>query len=104
VLEADDALTAVTGAGDVDAAKPEPGLVEVALEKAQVPAERAIFVGDTVWDIEAAGRAGVPCVAVLTGGISRSELSEAGAVAVYGSVAELLSCLERSPLHSVLDR
>jgi HAD superfamily hydrolase (TIGR01509 family) len=102
VLGVDEALTAVTGAGDVDAAKPEPDLVEVALNKAQVAPGQAIFVGDTVWDVEAAGRAGLPCVAVMSGGMSRAELADAGAVAVYRDVAELLSCLELSPLRSVV--
>jgi HAD superfamily hydrolase (TIGR01509 family) len=102
VLDADDAITTVTAAADVDQAKPEPDLIEVALEKARVPADRAVMVGDTVWDIEAAGRAGVACVGVMSGGISRAELSDAGAVAVYRDVADLLQNLERSPLEAVL--
>jgi HAD superfamily hydrolase (TIGR01509 family) len=100
-LDADDVVAAITSAEDVEAAKPRPDLVEVALERAGVPANRAVFVGDTVWDIEAARRAGVPCVAVLTGGISRSELAEAGAAAVYQNGTELLKGLEASPLRKV---
>lgn len=101
VLDADDAISTVTAAADVDQAKPEPDLIEVALKRAKVPARRAVMVGDTVWDIEAAGRAGVPCVGVMSGGISRAELAEAGAVAVYQDVADLLQNLERSPLYAV---
>ena len=93
-LDAGDAITAVTGGDDVAAAKPEPDLVAVALERAGVPADRAIFVGDTVWDVEAAARAGVPCLAVLTGGIGASELVAAGAAGVYGSVADLRDRLD----------
>jgi HAD superfamily hydrolase (TIGR01509 family) len=100
-IDADDVISAITSAEDVEAAKPRPDLVEVALERAGVPASRAVFVGDTVWDIEAAGRAGVPCVAVLTGGISRSELVEAGAVAVYRDSTELLREIDESPLRKV---
>jgi len=101
-LDIDDVVHAFTSAQDVDAAKPEPDLVEVALERAGVPAQRAVFVGDTVWDVVAAGRAGVPCVGVLTGGIAQAELIGAGAVAVYDDVASLLADLDRSPLASVL--
>src|SRR5699024_5468771 len=79
------ALHASTSAQDVESAKPGPDLVHTALDAAGVPAERAVFVGDTVWDVEAAERAGVPAVGVLTGGISAAELTEAGAVEVYGS-------------------
>ncbi|ROS75405.1 HAD family hydrolase [Cellulomonas sp. PhB143] len=98
VLDVEQELHAVTGAGDVDAAKPAPDLVQVALEAADVPAGRAVLVGDTVWDVEAAGRAGVACVAVRSGGIGVDELREAGAVAVYDDVADLLAHLDESPL------
>jgi len=101
-LDVDDAIAAVTGGDDVKAAKPDPDVVAVALEKAAVPADRAVFVGDTVWDVEAAGKAGLPCVAVLTGGICREALREAGAVAVYADVAELLAGIDDSPLAAVL--
>ena len=62
VLDVDDYLYAVTGGGDVDAAKPEPDLVHAALEAAGVPPERAVMLGDSRWDVIAAGRAGVVCV------------------------------------------
>ncbi len=55
-------------------------------------------MGDTVWDVQAADRAGLPCIGVLSGGISRAELEEAGAVAVYDDVAVLLDDLENSCL------
>jgi HAD superfamily hydrolase (TIGR01509 family) len=100
-LDAEDAITAVTGGDDVGAAKPDPDVVAVALEKAAVPPDRAVFVGDTVWDVEAAGKAGLPCVAVLTGGICREALRDAGAVAVYADVAELLAAIDDSPLAAV---
>ena len=101
-LDADEAITAVTTAEDVSASKPSPDLVHQALERAGVPADRAVFVGDAVWDVEAAGRAKVPCVGVLTGGWSREELTGAGARAVYETPADLLdrigdSLLDRPP-------
>jgi HAD superfamily hydrolase (TIGR01509 family) len=98
VLDLSDVLDGVTSDKDVEAAKPEPDLVHAALEKADVPPGRAVMVGDTGWDVEAAARAGVACVAVLTGGVSEAELREAGAAAVYRDVAALLADLDASPL------
>lgn len=97
-LDAGDAVDAVTHSGDVDEAKPSPEVFEAALEKAGCGPEEAVVVGDTVWDIEAAGRCGLRCVTVLSGGISRGELEEAGAIAVYDDPAHLLAELDRSPL------
>ncbi|AQS66111.1 HAD family hydrolase [Streptomyces pactum] len=96
-IDADDAIAATASADDVDAGKPAPEPVEHALELAGVPAERAVFVGDTVWDMRAGGRAGVRCVAVLCGGLPRADLVEAGADAVYADPAALLASLEESP-------
>ena len=97
-LDIEDALDAVTSSEDVEQAKPDPDIVKVALDKAGVDAASAVFVGDTVWDAEAAGRAGVDFVGVLSGGISAAELTEAGAIAVYRNVEELLRELDSSPL------
>jgi HAD superfamily hydrolase (TIGR01509 family) len=97
-IDADDAIDAVTSAEEVEGAKPAPDLFCVALEEAGTAAEATVVVGDTVWDVEAATRAGLPCIAVLSGGISRPELEEAGAVAVYDDVAALLDGLDDSPL------
>jgi HAD superfamily hydrolase (TIGR01549 family) len=82
----DDVHTLVTSA-DVEASKPDPDLIGVALEK--VEATRAVFVGDTPYDVEAAAKAGLGCVAVLTGGFSRAELEEAGASLVVEDLTEL---------------
>jgi phosphoglycolate phosphatase-like HAD superfamily hydrolase len=100
-IDADDAVDEVTCKDDVDASKPDPDLVQVGLDKAGLTAARAVFVGDTVWDVEAAKRAGVPCVCVLSGGISAAELRDAGAVAIYDDVAELLRKFDDSPLASL---
>ncbi|GAA2392316.1 HAD family hydrolase [Streptomyces glaucosporus] len=95
---ADDAVTAATSSDDVEASKPAPDLVASALARADVPPDRAVFVGDTVWDVAACERAGVPCVGVLSGGLTRQELLEAGAVEVYENPADLLARLDGSPL------
>jgi HAD superfamily hydrolase (TIGR01509 family) len=89
-LGADDAIDVVTTNADVDASKPDPGIVHTALARAGLQPEDAVFVGDTVWDIKAAGRAGVPCIGVCSGGISEADLRDAGAVDVYPDVASLL--------------
>lgn len=97
-IDADDAIDAVTCNEDVDMSKPDPDLVQAALDKAGLVADNAVFLGDTVWDVEAAKRANVPCVCVLTGGIAAAELREAGAVAIYDDVAALLTGFDDSPL------
>ncbi|MBS2965271.1 HAD family hydrolase [Actinocrinis puniceicyclus] len=97
-LDAEAEIDAVTGADDVQSSKPAPDLVQRALERAGVAAHEAVFVGDTRWDVEAAARAGVPCVGMLSGGWSRAELEQAGAVEVYEDPAELLGKLDASIL------
>lgn len=98
ILELEDVLTGTVSAKDVQDAKPEPDLVQAALDAAGVPADRAVMLGDSVWDVQAAVRAGVTCVAVLTGGTTRADLLEAGAAAVYDNTAALLEALDNSPL------
>ena len=96
LLDARGLADAWTSAGDVERTKPEPDLVESALEK--VGGGDAVMVGDSTWDCEAAGNAGVETIAVLTGGFSEQELTGAGAVAVYRSIEELRRGLAGSPL------
>ena len=89
VLASDKLVSAVTSSNDVDTAKPQPDIVDVALERAGVDADHAVFIGDTVWDVEACNRAGVPTIAVLSGGVSRGELEKAGAQEVFEDTKEL---------------
>ncbi|GAB3968594.1 HAD family hydrolase [Actinoallomurus acanthiterrae] len=97
-LDADDAIAAVTSSADAEQSKPAPDIVQVALDRAGVRPDQAVFVGDTVWDVRACERAGLPCVGVLSGGIGADELREAGAVAIYDGTAHLLEDLDRSPI------
>ncbi|MFJ3223052.1 HAD family hydrolase [Streptomyces sp. NPDC086783] len=97
-IDADDAIKATASADDVEQGKPAPEPVEHALELAGVPPERAVFVGDTVWDMRAGTRAGVTTVGVLCGGIPRADLEEAGAGSVYRDPAHLLERLSDTPL------
>jgi HAD superfamily hydrolase (TIGR01509 family) len=96
VLACEDLLSAVTSSNDVDTAKPEPDIVQIALERAGVDVAHAVFVGDTVWDVEACKRAGVPTIAVLSGGVSRGELETAGAQAVFDNPRDLCDHLART--------
>ena len=96
LLDARGLADAWTSAGDVEQTKPEPDLVESALAK--IGGGDAVMVGDSTWDCEAAGNAGVRTIAVLTGGFSEQELADAGAVAVYRSIEELRQRLPDSPL------
>jgi HAD superfamily hydrolase (TIGR01509 family) len=97
-IGANDAVDVVVTAGDVEEAKPEPDVFEIAVAKAHLKRERAIVVGDSVWDAQAAARAGLACVALETGGFSRSELESDGVVAVYRDPGDLLDHLDETPL------
>jgi HAD superfamily hydrolase (TIGR01549 family) len=99
LLDARDLLEAWTTSADVERTKPDPDLVVTAVKK--VGGGDAVLVGDSTFDCEAANRAGVPTVAVLTGGFSAQELREAGAVAVLESLTELCQRLDETPLGSV---
>lgn len=94
-IDADEVIRGVASSDDVSEGKPAPEPVEHALELAGVCAEQAVFVGDSVWDMQAATRAGVRAVALLSGGIPRADLEEAGASAVYRDPADLLAALTR---------
>jgi HAD superfamily hydrolase (TIGR01549 family) len=96
LLDARDLADDWTTSADVEATKPQPDLVQAALDKADIG--EGVMVGDTTWDCEAAKRAGVPAVAVRTGGFSEAELRDAGAVDVYASIAELRGALDETPL------
>src|SRR3954451_903083 len=87
-----------TTSDDVEQTKPEPDLVHAALDKVGGRPEEAMLIGDTVWDVEAAHRAGVETLAVLTGGFSEDELRDAGAKEVFTSVEELRQSLVETPL------
>ena len=85
-----------TTSADVERTKPAPDLVAVAMQRAG--ALSAVMVGDSTWDIEAAARAELKTLAVLTGGFSEAELLVAGAVAVFESLVDLRLGLDSTPL------
>ena len=101
VLDADDVVTAATSSADADQSKPAPDILEAALDQSGLKAEHTVFVGDAVWDVEAAGKLGIPCIGLTCGGTSAAELADRGAVATYEDPADLLAHLSDSPIASL---
>ncbi len=97
-IGAHDAIDGIVNGDDVDHSKPAPDLFAAALEQGGLEPGNCVVVGDTRWDIEAAERAGLETVSVLTGGASRQELVDAGACGTYDDVADLLRGIDESPL------
>jgi HAD superfamily hydrolase (TIGR01509 family) len=95
LLDARELVDGWTDSGDVERTKPEPDLVKAAVEKAG--GGPAVMLGDSTWDCEAAGRAGLETVGVLTGGFSEDELRDAGAACVFHSLGDLRERLEETP-------
>ncbi|MFG1779274.1 HAD family hydrolase [Micromonospora sp. NPDC049051] len=100
-LAADDVVHTVTCSADARESKPAPDILVAALEQSGLAAEHVVFVGDSVWDVAAAGELDIPCVGLTCGGTSRGELAGAGAVAVYDDPAALLAALDDSPVSRV---
>jgi HAD superfamily hydrolase (TIGR01509 family) len=97
LLDARELADAWTSSADVERTKPEPELVLTAMEKAG-GGDDGVMIGDSVWDVEAAKRAGIPTIAVRTGGFGVDELTKAGAACIFDSIADLLESLEETPL------
>jgi phosphoglycolate phosphatase-like HAD superfamily hydrolase len=97
-LGAGSAVTTVVSSGNVERAKPDPGIVCEALDESGIEPGRAVMVGDTIWDVLAAERAGIGCIGLLCGGTAEAELQGAGAVKVYRDPAALLGDIDASPI------
>lgn len=85
-----------SSATDSEHSKPHPDIFEATLKKLGLPASKVLALGDTPYDAEAAGKAGISTVGVTTGGWSKPELLEAGCIEVYTDVAELLDRFDNS--------
>lgn len=94
-------IAGATTSSAVDQAKPAPDLLSAAMAEHGLSPKRTVVVGDTVWDVESARRAQLPCIALTCGGISRAELLEAGAAEVYDDPADLLDRFAESLLGRV---
>jgi len=97
-LDVDQYIEGATGAADARHSKPAPDIVEVALERSRLDPADAVFVGDSVWDVHACNALKVPCVGLLTGGWSATELRDAGAAEVHDDPRALLATLGGSML------
>lgn len=98
LLDAKDLLSSTTSKDDVEHSKPDPDIFRAALDKLGLPADEAMVVGDTPFDIQAAAKCGLKTVAVRSGGFSDDQLK--GAAAIYDDVAALLADYESSPISS----
>jgi HAD superfamily hydrolase (TIGR01509 family) len=97
-LDARGIVDAWTSSADVEASKPAPDLLQVALEKLGAPGVSSVVIGDSVWDVEAAKRAGMPAIVVRSGGFGDEELRAAGAIAIYDTPGDLAKALADTPL------
>ncbi|MFK4865557.1 HAD family hydrolase [Streptomyces sp. CSMPJR101] len=99
MLDARDIADDWTSSADVEASKPAPDLLHVALQKLGAPPDApSVMIGDSVWDVEAAKRAGMPAFVVRSGGFGDDELRKAGAAALYDTPADLAKALDDTPL------
>ncbi|SNS51693.1 HAD family hydrolase [Rhodococcoides kyotonense] len=103
LLDVEDIVSVVTSSEDAEDAKPDPEIVDVALQRAHVAPEDALLVGDSVWDMKASRQAGVSCIAVRSGGIPDAELRAAGADEVYEDPADLLDKVAGSAIGRLID-
>jgi HAD superfamily hydrolase (TIGR01549 family) len=95
LLDVDELISAIACGDDVEHGKPDPRLVGLALRKLELPGSKAVMVGDTPYDAEAAIEAGASAACVLTGGFSSEALLEAGSFAVADDLRALLPSLQR---------
>jgi HAD superfamily hydrolase (TIGR01509 family) len=96
----DDLLRETTSASDTKESKPDPDVVGAALKRIGLRADECRMIGDTPYDVEAGGRAGVPVIAVRCGGWTDAGLH--GAIAIYDDPADLAAHLAESPLREAL--
>lgn len=91
----DDLLTETTTSSDAENSKPDPDIIQAALQKGSLRPGDALMIGDTPYDVEAAARAGVACVALRSGGWSDDALR--GALAIFDDPSDLLAHLDELP-------
>lgn len=103
-IDADAYIHAATSSADAEESKPAPDILIAALEAVNVPAANAVYVGDAVWDIYAAGKLDIPAIGLTCGGTSEAELRDAGAVEVYESPRALLDNLAGSAIGQLAAR
>lgn len=99
LLDIRDVVDLRTSADEAAKSKPFPDIFAAALRHlGDIPADRAIAIGDTPYDAEAAGKLGMRSIGVLCGGFPEKELRDAGAVAIYKDPADLWTHYASSPI------
>ncbi len=93
-----DLVDVATSSEDAEQSKPAPDIFQVALKKLELAGAHAVAIGDTPYDAEAAGKAGIRTIGMLCGGFAEADLRQAGCVAVYPGPGALLACFGASPL------
>ncbi|MEH1906922.1 HAD family hydrolase [Nostoc sp.] len=96
IAQVDDLLSEVTTSDDAEASKPAPDIVQAALNKGQMTPDKVVMLGDSPYDIESAGKAGVGVIALRCGGFNDEQLS--GAIAIYDDPEDLLQHYDSSIL------
>lgn len=96
IAQVDDLLSEVTTSDDAEASKPAPDIVQAALKKGQMTPDKVVMLGDSPYDIESAGKAGVGVIALRCGGFNDQQLS--GALAIYDDPKDLLRHYDSSIL------
>ena len=104
LLDAGTSIDAWTSSNDADESKPAPDILLACLEKLELSPADVVFVGDAVWDVQAAAAIGVPTIALTCGGISEAELRGAGATEIYDNPRHLLENFERSAIGNLRTR
>jgi phosphoglycolate phosphatase-like HAD superfamily hydrolase len=93
-----DLIEVTASSEDAEESKPAPDIFEVVLRKLKLEGADAVAIGDTPYDAEAAGKAGIRTIGVLCAGFTEQSLRQAGCVEVYPGPAGLLACFEDSLL------
>jgi HAD superfamily hydrolase (TIGR01509 family) len=91
-----DLLEDATSASDAGKSKPDPDVVQAALDRLKMSAGEVVMLGDTPYDIQAAGKVGIQVIAFRCGGFKDEDLK--GALAIYDGAADLLAGYDESPL------
>lgn len=94
VAEIQDLDLVETSSDDAERSKPHPDIFQAALKRLDLPAEQCVVVGDTPYDAEAAGKAGLRTTGVLCGGFAEADLRAAGADLIFVGPADLLNRYE----------
>lgn len=99
IMDVEDLIDAATTTSEVESSKPEPDVFFVTLDKlGGIAPNNVIVVGDTPYDAEAAGKANLRTIGVLSGGFPEENLRQAGCIAIYQNIADLLAHYDESPL------